>query len=233
MLNRLRDTYRLLRRMGRALQGRDLFRRAQVKLPTVRHGSGYGGWRIYPDPLDEESVVYSFGIGEDISFDLSLIETYGVQVHAFDPTPKSLAWLAEQKLPQEMHVHDFGVADFDGTAAFAAPEDPAHVSYSLRRAPGSADVAEGRVYRLRTIMERLGHTHVDLLKMDIEGAEYDVLQDLVDSRVDVRQLLVEFHHRFEQIGVEQTRAALAALNANGYRIFSVSPSGEEYSLIRR
>jgi len=34
------------------------------------------------------AVVYSLGIGEDISFDLALIEKYGARVHAFDPTPK-------------------------------------------------------------------------------------------------------------------------------------------------
>jgi len=48
----------------------------------------------------------------------------------------------------------------------------------------------------------------------------------------VQQLLVEFHHRWAQIGVEKTRQAIRDLNAAGYRIFDVSPSGEEYGFVR-
>jgi hypothetical protein len=65
--------------------------------------------------------------------------------------------------------------------------------------------------------------------MDIEGAEYSVLADILACRIQVKQLLVEFHHRWPHIGIEKTKQAIRALNAAGYRIFSVSPSGEEYS----
>ena len=30
-------------------------------------------------------MVYSFGVGQDISWDLAMIERFGVTVHAFDP----------------------------------------------------------------------------------------------------------------------------------------------------
>ena len=34
-------------------------------------------------------------------------------------------------------------------------------------------------------MGELGHDRIDLLKMDIEGAEYEVIRDVVESGVDV------------------------------------------------
>ncbi|HEX7718479.1 MAG TPA: hypothetical protein VF389_01635, partial [Woeseiaceae bacterium] len=46
-----------------------------------------GGWWFHPDTLHIDSIVYSFGIGEDVEFDLFLIERFGLVVHAFDPTP--------------------------------------------------------------------------------------------------------------------------------------------------
>jgi len=55
---------------------------------------------------------------------------------------------------------------------------------------------------------------------------------MLARRIPVKQLLVEFHHRWPQIGIEKTKRAIQALNAAGYRIFSVSPSGEEYSFQR-
>lgn len=49
------------------------------------------------------------------------------------------------------------------------------------------------VRRLGTIMSELGHTRLDLLKMDIEGAEFAVVRDMLSSRIEVDQLVVEVH----------------------------------------
>jgi len=78
-------------------------------------------------------------------------------------------------------------------------------------------------------MERLGHNHIDVLKMDIEGAEYGVIADLLSCNIRVDQLLVEFHHRWPEVGVQKTKQAIRELNRAGYRIFHISQTGEEYS----
>jgi hypothetical protein len=80
-------------------------------------------------------------------------------------------------------------------------------------------------------MRNLGHSRIDVLKMDIEGTEYDVVDEILERRLPVRQILVEFHHRFPGTTVERTRRAVQGLNAAGYRIFFVAASGEEYSFI--
>ena len=48
-------------------------------------GSGDGEWCLCADDLDSESVIYSFGVGYDIGFELGLIRRLGCEVHAFDP----------------------------------------------------------------------------------------------------------------------------------------------------
>ncbi|MGI9175523.1 MAG: FkbM family methyltransferase [Rhodothermales bacterium] len=233
MPSMLRDTGRRVKRVLRFLRGQDLLQGAQVRRRTERHGSDYGGWAVVPEKLSEKSVVYAFGVGTDVSFDLSLIRRYGLTVHAFDPTPRSVAWIEGQELPERFVFHGLGVAGYDGAATFHAPAHPDYVSYTALSRSG-ADVAavEAPVRRLGTLMGELGHTHIDLLKMDIEGSEYEVIEDLLRERLDVRQLLVEFHHRFEAVDVRQTKEAIAALGQSGYRIFHVSPSGEEYAFIR-
>jgi hypothetical protein len=42
-------------------------------------------------------------------------------------------------------------------------------------------------------MDELGHRHLDLLKLDIEGAEYEVLESLEAEGIVSRILCVEFH----------------------------------------
>ncbi len=227
-----RSIYRRVRHAVRCATGRDIQFPVQTTVPAVRHGSQYGGWWICPLGLGRDSVVYSVGIGTDISFDLSLVETYGVTVYAFDPTPASIAWVKAQQLPTHYKWQKLGVAAHDGRATFFPPANPEHISHTLIHRPATSDRAiQVEVRRLSSILRDLDHNRIDVLKMDIEGAEYEVLDDILDSGLAVRQILVEFHHRFSGVGIESTRRAVNRLNAAGYRIFYASETGEEYSFI--
>jgi FkbM family methyltransferase len=197
------------------------------------HGTRYGGWTICPLDLNSETVIYSFGIGEDISFDLSVIQKFDAQVFAFDPTPKSIEWLKTQTLPPNFHWFDFGLADYDGIAKFFPPKNPEHISHSIvDRKIHSVVPIEIRVCRLETIMRTLQHSSIDILKMDIEGAEYAVIDDMLSSHIIPKQLLVEFHHNFDHISISKTILAVIKLSLRGYRLFDVSTRGFEYSFIR-
>lgn len=225
----MRDAKRWLK----VLLGREPWVRRDVRLDLERHGGDYGGWNLWPEPLDEASVVYSLGVGEDVSFDLSLIERFGLTVHAFDPTPRSADWVARQKLPPSFRFHPVGVYDRDGTLELFPPANAAHVSCSVVPAAAAGVPIEVPVRRLSTLLGELGHPRIDLLKMDIEGAEYAVLRDLLASGVTVGQLLVELHHRFPSIGVARSRAAIAELRRAGFLVFDITPHGEVGLVHRR
>jgi FkbM family methyltransferase len=194
-------------------------------------GNEHASWTVCPELLSDKDTIYSIGVGEDVSFDLELIRRFGVEVHAFDPTPRSIAWVGKQNLPAQFVFHEWGIADFDGTAFFAPPEILAHVSHTMVRKPSvnSGSPVNLPVQRLPTAMRNLGHDRIDLLKMDIEGAEYEVIADILSCGISIKQLLIEFHHRWAEIGLEKTKAAIRVLNHAGYRIFNISSSGQEYS----
>jgi len=42
-------------------------------------------------------------------------------------------------------------------------------------------------------MQEHGHTHIDLLKIDIEGAEYQVLDNMLHENILPTILCIEFH----------------------------------------
>jgi FkbM family methyltransferase len=196
-------------------------------------GTEYGGWPVVDGMISRDSVVYSFGVGEDLSFDRALIEKYGCQVWAFDPTPKSRAWVARQVLSEGFHFTPVGISDMDGEMTFYPPANVDYVSYSA--SPGENQTREpivAPVRRLETIMAENGHSHVDVLKMDIEGFEYDVLDDLLKGSVRPAHLLVEFHHGMYGTAAEKTVRMVARLRRAGYRLFHVSPTGHEYGFMR-
>ena len=207
--------------------------RVQITRPVERFGSEYGGYCLDRSMIGCDAVVYSLGIGEDISFDLSLIESFGVEVDAFDPTPRVRKWLAAQSLPRQYHFHDAGIAGHDGEETFYFPPGENCVSHSViqTRQYGRASL-RFPVIRLSTAMQLQGHTRIDVLKMDIEGAEYAVIEEIVREEIPVAQLLVEFHHRLSSIGTDKTKKALAQLESYGMKISYVCPRREVFTFVR-
>jgi FkbM family methyltransferase len=205
----------------------------ELSVPCVHLGSDYGGYAVVLERLAPGALVYSFGLGEDISFDLALLGRLDCRIFGFDPTPRSIAWVRAQNPPSAFEVRELGVADYDGVASFAPPKNPEHVSHSLLDGAGADPGArvEFQVRRLSTLMAELGHTSLDLLKMDVEGAEYGVIEDLLRSSLRPPQILLEFHHGMHGISLSRTEGALTSLRAAGYRIFDAQPSGREFSLL--
>ena len=211
------------------------FRHRSYRGKTDFHGTEYGGWTIIPEALSDSSVVYSFGIGEDASFDLEVIAHYGVEVHAFDPTPKSIRWVKNQTWPAQFHFYPLGIGASDRMATFYPPENPDHVSHTiLPRNAALGQAIQVQLLRLKTIADMLDHDEITILKMDIEGAEYEVIDDLIKtSEIRVQQVLVEFHHFLPNVAPEDTQAAIHKLVAAGYEVFNISKRGFEYSLVRQ
>jgi FkbM family methyltransferase len=202
-----------------------------IEVPTETIGSGYGAHTILRDSLDARSIVYSLGVGEDASFDLGLIERYGCRIHAFDPTERSIAWARANVDHLLWTLHPIGIAANDGEAAFTPLANRSHSSF-FRAADGverNQEAVHLAVRSLPSIMRELSHERIDLLKMDIEGFEYEVLRSVLASPVRPAQVAVEFHHRMYGHGPAATNQAVTALRQNGYYLFHVSDAGREYS----
>jgi hypothetical protein len=128
-----------------------------------------------------------------------------------------------------LEFHPIGIGAFDGEADFTPPQNASHASYRMTHSGVQRE--RFRVQRLSTIMTTLGHDRVDVLKLDVEGAEYAVIDDLLASEIPIGQIAVEFHHRSLGLGVEPTRAAIRSLVGAGYEPVFISPRGNELTFI--
>jgi FkbM family methyltransferase len=198
-------------------------------------GSEYGGFFVCPDLLDNRSVVYSFGIGEDISFDSSIIEKFQCSVFGFDPTPKSIKWINNQHLPKCFHFYEYGIDVVSGIVKFHLPKNPNYVSGSIIAHSNvtTEQTIDVQMKSFQDIVTENCHTKIDILKMDIEGSEYNVLEGILIADVVINQILIEFHDRFFTDGKIKTINAIKLLKSNGFEVFAVSESLEEVSFIRK
>lgn len=226
----LRKVGRTIKRIGRLVTGRDVIYKYDAHPPKVFVGTDYGGWTIVAEGLRHESIVYSFGIGDDISFDLSMIGRFGLQVHGFDPTPHVAEWISGQSVPDEFHFHPYGLGLRDGNVSFFTPV-AGKGNYSTR---GDHSFVSGTkvsldVKTLDTIVASLRTPSIAILKIDIEGAEYDILPAIVESSVPIEQVLIEFHHRAGVESLDSTVRAVDSLRSAGFRLFHVSETSSEFS----
>lgn len=190
--------------------------RRDTHLPVIRLGSQYGGWCIPRGRLDSTSVAYLAGIGEDISFDVALMELVGCRVVGIDPTPRAAAWVAAHA-PAEYQFVEKGLAGESGTAIFHAPADPEHVSHSIAVDHGRGGF-RADVVTVRDLMAELGDTRLDLLKLDIEGAQHDVIATFLADGLRPRILCVEFD---QPEPIRRSLATVARLRSAGYRVVKV------------
>ena len=187
-------------------------------------GTKYGGWVIPTDWLDENSICYCAGVGEDISFDLGLIERYDCEVFAFDPTPRAIEHVKKNIVGYKNYFFmDIGLWDVDEKVKFYAPTNPDHVSHSILNLQKTDAYFEADCKRLSSIMQLYGHAKLDLLKIDIEGAEYRVIESIIDDKLDINIICVEYdevYHPLDNGSIKRIKDSLRGLRNYGYQIIS-------------
>lgn len=198
------------------------------------YGNEYGGFYVADILLDKDSIIYSVGIGEDISFDKAINSKYGCKVFMFDPTPKSIKWVSNLNLNNQFVFHEYGLYNETCQKTFYLPKKSEHISGSLVQNlnVNSNDSFLVNLLTIEDISKIYGHSKIDVLKIDIEGAEYDVLDSILNSKLEITQILIEFHSRFLSNGIELTKTAVGKLHNSGYKIFAFSKTFEEVSFIK-
>lgn len=190
--------------------------------PHIRRvGCKDSGWVI--DTRLPVRVAYCAGVGQGMSFEVELAKMAAHPVLVFDPSPTGIH-TAEKTTTENLVFLPIGMASHAGTIEFSIPKDPGEGSYSVVQ--DGIQTVSFECHDLPTIMRRYGHDSIDILKMDIEGFEYDIIDQMLNDKIPVRQLCVEFHHWLRP---GQTYKTIARLYRAGYRV--IHKSRGDYSFL--
>jgi FkbM family methyltransferase len=206
-------------KIGRALRRR----RFEYLVPRLKFhdapglidlGSSYGGWTIPVDLIEPSWVCYCVGAGGDISFDLELIRLYGVHVRAFDPVSDYVKEAqAQAGVEPRFSARCAAVATSDGPVRMQVTHDPQSRSVSSAGLYESGEFIEVPGRTLPSLMAELDDERIDLLKLDIEGAEYALLPTLDMRALGVKIFATQLHHTGS---VRQARQLIGQLKEQGY-----------------
>lgn len=206
---------------------------------------GYGAWTICTENLDKNSVVFSIGIGSDVSFDVEIMRFSGASVFCFDPTihrtqfedivGKYNLTESEQK---KIHFLPFGIGQKNDVSDFYRSTNTGIASLT------STPHAEGYdrkvwmkapVMNIQTLMYLSRVNKINVLKIDAEGSEFEAF-DNNETRELLKnnppeQIAIEFHDRFVR---KSSRAqVLQLLKQYGYVKRHVSQSKEEVLFLHK
>lgn len=162
--------------------------------PCNRTGTRSHDWLLCATPLPPSPcLVFSIGIGGEWAFE-EAAAARGCTVHAFDPTAALLPlhrrqWHAlEKRAPGLVHFHYIGLG-----AASAL-----NYSGTYANTRGKSKKALSEVAHLPQLLELYAPgRHVDILKIDCEGCEWDEIAHMATSAPHalcaVSQLYMEWH----------------------------------------
>jgi FkbM family methyltransferase len=125
-------------------------------------------------------------------------------IHAFEPGSEQRYFLEENAatLPN-VHVHPIGLHDDDRDAELFKGDGDTGMSSIIRR---SVNLDESETIQLRhggRWVEANGIELIDILKVDVEGAEIPVLESLADQLPGVQVLYLEYDSRQSRRRIEE------------------------------
>jgi FkbM family methyltransferase len=139
--------------------------------------------------LNGDSIVFDVG-GYEGQWASDIHAMYGCRVHIFEPVPE-FANRIKKRFTRNPRIltHNFGLSSQTMVARLAVCGDGSSVHRQ------GTDMRDIRLVCAREFMAEEGIAHIDLMKINIEGGEYEVLQHLIDTGLIERitNVQVQFH----------------------------------------
>ena len=185
-------------------------------------GTKYGGYSIYEN-FTKDPIIISCGVGEDVTFDVEMIDRYNAKILLIDPTPRAIKYYEMLKLRfgengskkynesgridpfiyDMSKVHDKNLL-FENKAISKTndkkmelfyPLNNEHVSLSVNKKSPDQKKFIATTVNLDNIIKKFSFEKIDILKLDVEGAELEVLEDIINKKIFPKQLLIEYDIR--------------------------------------
>lgn len=157
-----------------------------------------------------------------------MIRHFGATAYGVDPTMKhtpALRGLSQSNPGHFVHL-PLAIGRDDGTAVFyesQTNESGSMMNDHINVRKDETTRYDVRVVSLKTLARTIGAADIAVLKLDLEGAEYPLLETVsADDLRPFKQIFVEFHHHaVEQFNVADTRRIVDRIRNLGYKTFSL------------
>ena len=151
----------------------------------------YGNYQLLKSKVPKKPIVYSGGVGTNISFDLALIKKNKAKVKLFDPSINSINFM--KKILKNKNLLFYPVALFHKNTKVKLYYDETNrvKSNSINN---FLEFNKKNFYKvdaknLVSLMKKFGDKKIDILKLDIEGGAENLLIHTMKKKVYPSQIV--------------------------------------------
>lgn len=194
----------------------------------VRPNSKLPNYYMFKPRFSTTSTIVDVGCGFDADFSVYMMDKYGLRAIGIDPTLKhkgSLDSLSKKTNSRFLHKL-WAISANDGKIVFNESVD--NVSGSILENHQNIKSGAIKKYEVESIsLENLPRClkleKIEYIKLDIEGAEYDLIDKLKKGDLDkYNQIFIEFHHHaLPQYSQKDTLDRVKKIESLGFKSFSV------------
>ena len=186
---------------------------ASKTIPVIDVGSGAGQWQIPANVVDQNWNCYCVGVGRNATFEVELCKKFGCKATSFDPTPAAVEYVKTLE-PIQFRFIPWAIWSEDGHLDLFSQEQGNNVNLSVLDCERGEHICRVECYQLKSVMQKLEHPKIDLLKIDIEGAWLPVIENFVASGISPRVFCVEFDSPTSIARVRRTVQLLSRVGLN-------------------
>ncbi len=144
--------------------------------------------------LNEKSIVFDLG-GYEGQWASDIYSKYRPKIYVFEPMPEYAKNIKERfKKNPDIKTFIFGLSNEDKKISLTVDGD---ASSGIKE---SDNAIEAELKKAATFIDNLGVNKIDLMKINIEGGEYDLLDHLIETGwiKNIDNIQVQFHDFFDE-----------------------------------
>ncbi|MHB8668185.1 MAG: FkbM family methyltransferase [Burkholderiales bacterium] len=142
--------------------------------------------------LKNESIVFDIG-GYEGEWAKTISDTFSCSIYIFEPVPEfAVAIKARFAENARINVYPYGLSNENGDLLISLRGDGSSFYAST-----AGESAKASVRRFDfALLEELGVSHIDLMKINIEGGEYDLIDFMIENKTIglVNNIQIQFHN---------------------------------------
>jgi len=193
----------------------------ETMLKTIGFCNIRGHW-LYIPAINSNSVVVDLGanLGE---FSKAMIKKFKAKCYAVEPNQDLFDKISDVNVKVNA-----AITAADGTVSFFLSNNPESSSLinNFEQQWGNAQKVSVVGYCWKTMVEKLKLTnrYIDVLKIDVEGAELDLIESFDEKDIAaIKQITIEFHDWLNKNLHERTVNAIKKLTSFGFLCITDAP----------
>jgi FkbM family methyltransferase len=146
-------------------------------------------YRLFYEELNESSLVFDLG-GYEGQWTSDIYSMYRCKIHIFEPVITFAEKIGNRFLKNsDVIVHQFGLSNKNEILKIGIDNDSTSIFKNGR------ELAEAKLIEADQFLKENKIGRIDLMKINIEGSEYDLLEHLINTGYvkNIKNIQVQFH----------------------------------------